>query len=99
MCDIVPGDIVVCVDASQCPCFTNTTRVRLRAVYRVTDVAMRQRLDGEHVAACRLDRDNPLKDGVEGWSASRRFKRLNDEPDKVDILEMIRACKPIGVPA
>lgn len=83
--DIKPGDLVVCVDDA--PCYGCGARPDFKenGVYRVV------RTDGVRI-------------GVEGrihaWhpdAFAHRFRKLNDEPDNAELIERIKACRPVRV--
>lgn len=96
MSDIGPGDVVVCVDASTPPKNTGFppigTLLSERAIYRVTEALNYvSAYDGIPATSVRIP------DYPRWWFESWRFRKLNDEPDDVELVERIKACKPIRI--
>lgn len=95
--DIQPGDVVVCVDARPHPSFGGSG-LREGCHYRVTavggagwsDAFPDRRSPGLKIAGVQSGSPN-------GYFSGRRFRKLNDEPDNAELIERIRACKPVKV--
>lgn len=100
MNDIQAGDVVVCVDDS--PCKSEGIEglpwpMRSGSIWRVSRIGLTNR--GQ--PGFRLHGEPQFYPGKRWWVISPRFRKLNDEPDNAELIERIRACKPIriGVPA
>src|SRR5688500_18654727 len=93
MSDFQPGDVVVCVDGAQCPCHTETTRVRTGAVYRVTDTAFLRAYSGKLVFCVRTDRHNPNRAGEVGWHHHDRFRKIR--PADESFTRQMHSLRPI----
>jgi hypothetical protein len=75
------GDVVVCVDADACP-VTGVAGPRLGLVYRVTDARHIPDYAGREIWCVQTDRHNPVRaDGVVGWSAAVRFRKIDAADD------------------
>lgn len=97
MCDIVPGDIVVCVDAKPDRADPKADLLTEGRVYRAAVVGPRT---GDGALAVAFYEIRSLERPTQGYAYSlRRFRKLNDERDNAELIAQIRACKPIGVPA
>jgi len=99
MSDFKPGDVVVCVDDTPHPewvrylndsMYTARYGIRKGMLYRVVGTGLD---DGEVMLS--LD---GIASPAGAWP-SWRFRKLNDEPDDIALIERIKACKPIKVPA
>lgn len=95
MSGFAPGDVVVCVNAEQCPCYVGTTRVRMGAIYRITAARVMKSLAGEDTSCVRLDRDNPRIGAQLGWYAETRFRKI-DKSDE-GFAAWMRSLRPIKV--
>lgn len=91
------GDLVVCVDDSPCKCCGGRPPYALRAHYRVTGFypgnekfLVFAQVNPEWLSPeCRQHQGhNPA-----------RFRPLNDSNDDAELIERIKSCKPVEVPA
>ena len=97
MSDFAPGDLVVCVNAEQCPCYVGTTRVRKGSVYRISAARVLKSLAGKDTACVRLDRDNPRIGAQLGWYAETRFRKINKSDE--GFAAWMRSMRPVKQPA
>jgi len=87
------GDVVVCVRDNPCPHYRTTTRVQKGAIYRIVEACLfTDKSTGFQAFAVLLDRDNPVKDGIEGWSHHDRFRKITAADEQ--FTAQIRACRP-----
>lgn len=93
------GDIAACVDdrpgEPPIPC-----RVKRGRLYRVSGVLRRSdphSLFGEDGGGLALAGVHP--ECGRKYFAAKRFRKLNDEPDDIELIERIKASKPVSVDA
>jgi hypothetical protein len=91
--EIRPGDVVVCVDDTDCAIYPGASSYKLGAIYRIVAASMiRDGGTGYETYCVQTDRDNPVRDGRVGWASAKRFRKL--PPATEAFTRQMRACKP-----
>lgn len=90
--DIRAGDVMACVDDSPCTCCGIKTLIRAGRLYRVEGIypwrgLLYLELLGVGATGSHVRGEN-----------SARFRKLNDEPDNIELIERIKRRAPVRIP-
>jgi hypothetical protein len=95
--DIRAGDVVVCVDASECGDrgTPNSGLLVDGGFYRVSCLGFPVAWAPEGDICCGLILAGIRSVNPDGSFHPDRFRKLNDEPDNAELIERIRRCRPV----